>query len=98
MPVIRTVLFKTKPGVTENQKQAFVDEARRVTHLMPGVISLQIGPALDTERTKGYNMGIFLTVKKRETLKAWAINPEHLKLHNMREEITDDSLAFNLEY
>lgn len=31
------------------------------------------------ERTKGYNMGIFLTVDTTEALKAWAINPEHLK-------------------
>ncbi|EXJ76630.1 uncharacterized protein A1O5_01138 [Cladophialophora psammophila CBS 110553] len=78
-PAPDPVLFKTKPGVTEDQKQAFVDEAKRVTCLVPGVISLQIGPALDMERTKGYNMGIFLTVDKRETIKAWAINPEHLK-------------------
>ena len=82
----------------------------------PGVISLELGPALDMDRTKGYDMGIFLVVDSEDALRAWASNPAHLRsvrissaraveetltysrLHAMREEMSEDSLAFNLAY
>ena len=50
-----------------------------LTCVNPGVISLELGPALDMERTKGYDMGIFLVVEDKEALGAWASNAKHLR-------------------
>ena len=44
-----------------------------------GVISLELGPALDMDRTKGYDMGIVLVVENKEALGAWASDPAHLR-------------------
>ncbi len=45
-----------------------------------GVLSLEIGPALDMVRTKGYDMGIILQVETPEHLASFAKDARHLRL------------------
>ncbi len=49
-----------------------MQRASRILTLQTGFLSLELGPVLDMERTKGYNMGIFLVVESERALGAWA--------------------------
>jgi hypothetical protein len=44
-----------------------------------GIISLEVGHALDMLRTKGYDMGIVLTLETKAHLKVFAEHPDHLR-------------------
>ncbi|KAK5988271.1 hypothetical protein PT974_12413 [Cladobotryum mycophilum] len=98
MAVHRVLLFKTKEGTTEEQKRAFITEARSLLDVIPGLLSLKIGPALEMSRTKGFDMGIILELQSLQHLQIFATHPAHLRLHDIRENISNDSLAFMLEH
>ncbi|KKP00434.1 hypothetical protein THAR02_07464 [Trichoderma harzianum] len=98
MPAYRIVLFKLKKDVSEAQVEQFINESKEEGRKVPGVLSLEIGPALDMQRTKGYDMGIILQVETPEHLASFAKDARHLRLHELREQITEDSLAFNLAF
>ncbi|PMD49032.1 stress responsive A/B barrel domain protein [Hyaloscypha variabilis F] len=97
MPVVRIILFKTKAGATEEQKNAFIDGSKALRGVVPGLLSLEIGPSIDMARAKGYDMGIVLVLESPAHIKIFAEHPAHLRLHDMREAISEDSLAFMLE-
>ncbi|KAF9884534.1 hypothetical protein FE257_001479 [Aspergillus nanangensis] len=98
MPVYRVVLFRMKGDATEEQKLLFIRDAKKLREEIPGVLSLEVGPALDMHRTKGYDMGIVLQLETAAHLEKFASHPGHVRLHYMREAMCEDSLAFNLEY
>ncbi|KAL6796400.1 stress responsive A/B barrel domain protein [Trichoderma sp. SZMC 28013] len=98
MPVYRVVLFRLKKDASEAQVEQFINESKEEGRKIQGVLSLEIGPALDMQRTKGYDMGIILQLETQEHLALFAQDPHHLRLHDMREQICEDSLAFNLAF
>lgn len=57
-----------------------------------GVLSLEIGPALDMQRTKGYDMGIILQVETPEHLASFAKDARHLRLAKDTADMLDDYL------
>jgi hypothetical protein len=54
------VLFRLKPGVTKQQLEAFVSQAKGMVGKIPGLISLETGRALaqTLHRAKGYDFAI----------------------------------------
>ncbi|KAJ6103566.1 hypothetical protein N7486_003788 [Penicillium sp. IBT 16267x] len=98
MPVYRIILFRLKPHATEAQKSAFFEESHKLKGVIPGIVSLELGPAMDMARTKGFDYGIVLCLEGPEYLDIFAKHPAHLKLHDIREEMCDDSLAFNIQF
>ncbi|KAH8817484.1 stress responsive A/B barrel domain protein [Xylogone sp. PMI_703] len=98
MPLRRIVLFRLTKDATEEQLNAFINGSKAVAPKVPGVISLEIGPPLNDARAKGYNMGLILTLESPAILKDWLSNSDHLKLHDLREAISEDSLAFDIEF
>lgn len=57
-----------------------------------GVLSLEIGPALDMQRTKGYDMGVFLQLETQEHLESFAKDPHHLRLAKVTTDMRDEYL------
>ncbi|KIM94211.1 hypothetical protein OIDMADRAFT_21446 [Oidiodendron maius Zn] len=98
MPVHRIVLFRLKKDATKEQIADFIASSRAVVGKTPGVISNNAGPPVDDSRAKGYSMGVVLTLESKENLKTWAESPEHIRLHELREAICEDSLAYDIEF
>ncbi|KAF2093862.1 stress responsive A/B barrel domain protein [Rhizodiscina lignyota] len=98
MGAYRIVLIRLKQGVTEEQKAEFIRESKKLLDNVPGLLAIEVGPPTDMERTKGFDMGVFLTLSAAEDLDGFAKHPEHLRMHEIRTALSEDTLAFNLSF
>ncbi|KAL7906618.1 hypothetical protein GGI35DRAFT_458511 [Trichoderma velutinum] len=67
---------------------------------IPGLISLSANPPvpLSASRSKGFDMGIVAVLESSEYLGSYSAHPAHLAIHKMREDICEDTLAYDLEF
>ncbi|KAL4809383.1 hypothetical protein BDV18DRAFT_131953 [Aspergillus unguis] len=100
MPVYHIVLFRLKPGVTASQIQTWSTLAQNMVGKIPGLVSLKAGQPLpiSVPRAKGFDMGLVAVLEKGEDLVGYAGHPAHLEVHKMREELCEDTLAYDLEF
>ncbi|KAJ6022864.1 uncharacterized protein N7446_013217 [Penicillium canescens] len=100
MPVYHVVLFRLKPGVTPAQIGAWREICQGMVGKIPGLLSIQSGPPLPISlpRAKGFDMGIVAVLETPEHVTTYAVHPAHLEVHKMREELCDDTLAYDLEF
>ncbi|KAL4880846.1 hypothetical protein BJY04DRAFT_190147 [Aspergillus karnatakaensis] len=100
MPVYHIVLFRLKQGVTTAQLQDWSSIAQNMVGKIPGLISLKAGQPLPISipRAKGFDMGLVAVLEKPEDLAGYAVHPAHLEVHKLREELCEDTLAYDLEF
>ncbi|KAL4873732.1 hypothetical protein BDV12DRAFT_159502 [Aspergillus spectabilis] len=100
MPVYHIVLFRLKQGVTPTQLQHWSSVAQSMVGKIPGLISLKAGQPLPISipRAKGFDMGLVAVLEKPEDLAGYAVHPAHLEVHKLREELCEDTLAYDLEF
>ncbi|PMD49035.1 hypothetical protein L207DRAFT_413873, partial [Hyaloscypha variabilis F] len=96
-PTHHTVLCKFKKDAPEDLMQAFIEDARAVRFSSPDVLSLALGPPIDTTRAKGYDIGVVLVLSSIEAMKPFAESPSQLRLRARREAICEDTLAYDIE-
>ncbi|OKO93454.1 hypothetical protein PENSUB_12517 [Penicillium subrubescens] len=65
-----------------------------------GLISMECGQPLPIclPRAQGFDMGLVAVLEKPEHVATYAVHPAHLEVHKMREELCDDTLAYDLEF
>ena len=72
--------FREKYQVSPPGRRAYTFlEAQFDLYLIEGVLSLEVGPALDMHRTKGYDMGIVLQLETAAHLEVFAKHPGHVR-------------------
>ncbi|RAO73173.1 uncharacterized protein BHQ10_009185 [Talaromyces amestolkiae] len=100
MPVYHIVLFHLKPGVTQEQLSQWRSLTKSMVDKIPGLLSVEAnGPLpISVPRAKGFDMGIVAVLEKPEHIASYAIHPAHLEVHKLREELCDDTLAYDLEF
>jgi hypothetical protein len=100
MPVYHIVLFKLKQGVTPAQLSVWTQLAKGMVGKIPGLISMECGQPLPIclPRAQGFDMGLVAVLEKPEHVATYAVHPAHLEVHKMREELCDDTLAYDLEF
>lgn len=100
MPVYHVVLLKLKPDVNKAQTDNFAATAKKMVGKIPGLLDLQAGPglAVSAPRAKGYDMGLVATLEKVDDIAPYGTHPAHSETQRLREEISDDALAFDFEY
>ncbi|KAJ5793699.1 Dimeric alpha-beta barrel [Penicillium paradoxum] len=100
MPVYHIVLFRLKPGVTPAQIAAWKEASQGMVGKIPGLQSIQNGAPLPISipRAKGFDMGLVAVLETAEHVTTYAIHPAHLEVHKMREELCEDTLAYDLEF
>ncbi|KAL5342365.1 hypothetical protein BJX70DRAFT_394955 [Aspergillus crustosus] len=100
MAVYHIVLFRLKQSVTPAQVQNWVSIAESMVGIIPGLVSLKAGQPLPISipRAKGFDMGIVAVLEKPEDLAGYAVHPAHLEVHKLREELCEDTLAYDLEF
>ncbi|GAQ10692.1 hypothetical protein ALT_8013 [Aspergillus lentulus] len=100
MPVYHIVLFRLKPGVTQAQLANWVTVAESMVGRIPGLVSLKAGQPLpiSVPRAKGFDMGIVAVMESPDAVASYATHPVHLEVSKLREELCDDTLAYDLEF
>ncbi|KAJ5937830.1 Dimeric alpha-beta barrel [Penicillium verhagenii] len=100
MPVYHVVLFRLKAGVTQSQIDTWAQTAKAMVGKIPGLVSLEANTPLPIcmPRAKGFNMGLVAVLEKKEQIAEYAVHPAHMEVHKMREELCDDTLAYDLEF
>ncbi|KAH1361073.1 hypothetical protein KXW42_005781 [Aspergillus fumigatus] len=100
MPVYHIVLFRLKPGVTQDQLINWVTVAESMVGKIPGLVSLKAGQPLpiSVPRAKGFDMGIVAVMESPDAVASYATHPVHLEVSKLREELCDDTLAYDLEF
>ncbi|KAJ5097352.1 stress responsive A/B barrel domain protein [Penicillium angulare] len=100
MPVYHVVLFRLKEGVKQEQLDTWAQVAKSMVGKIPGLISLEANTPLpiSVPRAKGFNMGLVAVLEKPEDLATYAVHPVHLEVHKFREELAEDTLAYDLEF
>ncbi|KAJ5950393.1 Dimeric alpha-beta barrel [Penicillium vulpinum] len=100
MPVYHIVLFRLKPGVTPEQIATWKEKSHGMVGKIPGLLSLKSGTPLPISipRAQGFDMGLVAVLETAEHVASYAVHPAHLEVHKMREELCDDTLAYDLEF
>ncbi|GES59167.1 stress responsive A/B barrel domain protein [Aspergillus terreus] len=100
MPVYHVVLFRLKQGVTPAQIATWTQTAQAMVGKIPGLISLKANPPLPicVPRAKGFDMGLVAVLETPKDVEAYAVHPAHLEVHKMREELCEDTLAYDMEF
>ncbi|KAL1988905.1 hypothetical protein VTN96DRAFT_6894 [Rasamsonia emersonii] len=100
MPVYHIVLFRLKPGVTQAQLAHWSQMSKAMVGKIPGLTSLHTNPPLpiSVPRAKGFDMGLVAVLESPEHLAGYATHPAHLEVHKIREELCEDTLAYDLEF
>ncbi|GJP90870.1 hypothetical protein AnigIFM56816_011771 [Aspergillus niger] len=100
MPVFHVVLFRLKPGVPASELEAWARLGKAMVGKIPGLLEFHANPplAMTASRAKGYDMGLVAILEKPSDLQVYATHPAHLELHEKREQLCEDTLAYDLEY
>ncbi|KAJ5753025.1 hypothetical protein N7520_009942 [Penicillium odoratum] len=100
MPVYHVVLFRLKAGVTPAQIEQWTLTAKGMVGKIPGLVSLEANTPLPicVPRAKGFDMGLVAVLEKKENVAEYAVHPAHLEVSKWREELCEDTLAYDLEF
>ncbi|KAJ5180687.1 hypothetical protein N7492_003897 [Penicillium capsulatum] len=65
-----------------------------------GLVSLKANTPLPIclPRAKGFDMGLVAVLETPEHVATYATHPAHLEVHKMREELCEDTLAYDMEF
>ncbi|EKV06083.1 hypothetical protein PDIG_78610 [Penicillium digitatum PHI26] len=98
------VLFRLKPGVTPAQIATWKETCHGMVGKIPGKedpeVQIGSGPPLPISipRAHGFDMGLVAVLETAEHIATYAVHPAHLEVHKMREELCDETLAYDLEF
>ncbi|KAI0835424.1 hypothetical protein F5Y06DRAFT_276243 [Hypoxylon sp. FL0890] len=100
MAIYHIVLFRLKPAVNQELLDEFTKRATAMTSQVPGLLKVNIGPpvAATAHRSKGFDMALVAILEKPEDLTGYATHPAHLHAQDLREQICDDTLVYDLEF
>ncbi|RFU25344.1 hypothetical protein B7463_g10994, partial [Scytalidium lignicola] len=100
MAIYHIVLFKLKPNVTAQQIAELKTVGAAMVGVIPGLLKFDCGsPLLVTaHRAKGYDLGLVAVLKKPEDITVYGDHLAHQKLHKLREAISTDTLAYDMEF
>ncbi|OJJ87452.1 Dabb family protein [Aspergillus glaucus CBS 516.65] len=100
MPVFHIVLFRLKPGVSKTDVDRWCQMGKGMVGKIPGLLEFHANvpfPAT-AERGKGFGMGLVAILEKPEHVLSYGIHPAHQEVHRIREELCEDTLAYDLMY
>ena len=91
------VLFKVKPGTSEEAVQAMQDALRGLQESIPGILEITVG-ANFSERSQGFTHGLLVRFQDRAALDTYIPHPAHEDTRNTYIlPIVDDVLVVDYE-
>ncbi|KAL6900564.1 hypothetical protein GGI43DRAFT_405733 [Trichoderma evansii] len=100
MPVYHVVLFKLKPEVTAEQVEDLGKLILGMKGQIPGLLKISFGKplAISAHRAKGFDVGLVAVLDKPDTVPFYAAHDAHQPVLKLVREVSDDSLAYDLEF
>ncbi|GAB5593896.1 hypothetical protein Unana1_08796 [Umbelopsis nana] len=95
--IIKGVLLKLKPGVTEDQAQAIQDSIIDLPNIIPGVLKSSVGKDFGG-RSKGFDIAWVFEFVDREALEVYNKHPAHLKFIEKHGVHREDILINDYEF
>lgn len=90
-------LFKFTSSTTEEQKNNAMNQIKQLIDDIDGIIDLSVGYNF-TNRSKGFEIGLTVTLKDKETLELYSYHPKHQEVIRYLNEIgLVDVLVLNYE-
>ncbi|KAI1392427.1 uncharacterized protein F4822DRAFT_391021 [Hypoxylon trugodes] len=99
MPFYHIVLFRLKPSAPEEVIDEFIKRAKAM-ETVPGVLKVDVNSPLaaTANRANGYGLGIVAVLGSLEDLDVWAAHPAHLKAGELRDQLFEGSMSYDLEF
>lgn len=92
MPIEHFVTFKFKPDVPEARREAHMDALRKLPATIDAIDALRCGKNF-SERAKGFDYGLIVTVADTQALKAYLEHPDHITAAGPLKADCDDVMA-----
>lgn len=93
----RVVCFRFKPGTTEEQIQAHMNEFRSLGELMKEILGYQSGRTIPNENNQppAYDSLHYLTFRNKEDITLYSNHPAHQQFITNHRDIWEDVLSLN---
>ncbi|EED21625.1 hypothetical protein TSTA_088610 [Talaromyces stipitatus ATCC 10500] len=100
MPVYHIVLFHLKPSVTDTQITEWTQMVKTQLGQVPGLISIEVNRPLpiSVSRTKGYDMALVAVLEGPEFVEGYSTFAAQSQAQSFREQLFDDTIAFDLQF
>ncbi|KAF2120566.1 hypothetical protein BDV96DRAFT_595013 [Lophiotrema nucula] len=100
MAIYHIVLFKLKPGVTQTQISTLRTAGAALVGRIPGLRSFKLGPPLASTAflAQGWELGVHTVFDNEETLLGYVGHEAHKEFQRLREPMTTEILAFDMEF
>ena len=90
------VLFKHKAGVTEDERNRWMETMRGLAREIPVIRSLAIGPDL-TRSQRSYDVGLVVDVESLDDLRAYQLHPAHVAAAAVSRALAEHSVSVDFE-
>ncbi|PVH69130.1 stress responsive A/B barrel domain protein [Cadophora sp. DSE1049] len=99
MPIYHIVLFRLKPGIPTDKINTWKLLAKQLKGKIPGLIELHTNTLVPATaaRAKGFDMALVAILESMDDILSYAKHPAHLEVHEAREQICDETIAFDIE-
>lgn len=74
--ICHVVFYRMRPGATETDENALMEEARRRLPLLPGVKNLRVGRNIERS-TNGYSIALVMDFDDEAVLEIYRAHPDH---------------------
>jgi len=92
------VILKFKEDATQEQVDAFLENAKSLRDKFEGVVDLSVG-ANFTDRSQGYTHGVCVRFRDRADLEHYLPHPDHVAVvENYIKPILDDLIVIDYEF
>ncbi|KAL7901871.1 hypothetical protein HDV63DRAFT_378083 [Trichoderma sp. SZMC 28014] len=100
MPVYHVVLFKLKPNISKAQLAEWSELGAAMVGKIPGLLKWDANPPLPVtaHRAQGFDMGLIAILEKPEDVQTYSKHPAHQCVHEIRETICSETLAYDFEF
>lgn len=96
MSVEHMVWFKFRDEIPQARREQLAAELRALRTLVPQVSRLEAGFNF-TERARGCQLGLIVTLESKAALDAYQVHPDHVAVAKQLRADCDEILAFDFE-
>lgn len=96
MAVEHMVWFRFREDIAQPRREEHAEKLRALTTRVPGIQRLEVGWNF-TERARGAQLGLLVTLDSKQALDAYQVHPEHVEVARGLRADTDEILALDFE-
>jgi hypothetical protein len=96
MAIEHMVWFRFRDDIDQARRQEHAAKLQNLVGRVPGIERLEVGWNV-TDRARGAQLGLLVTLTSRAALDAYQVHPDHVEVARGLRADTDEILAFDFE-